>query len=47
IVEGHGGRIWVEGEEGKGSRFIFALPLEPRSERGEGEEGVTWHGIRS
>jgi two-component system phosphate regulon sensor histidine kinase PhoR len=28
IVEGHGGQIWVEGEEGKGSRFIFALPLD-------------------
>jgi light-regulated signal transduction histidine kinase (bacteriophytochrome) len=26
IVEGHGGRIWVESEAGEGARFTFALP---------------------
>ena len=32
MIDLHGGRIWAESEEGEGSKFIFLLPLEAKTD---------------
>jgi len=39
IVNGHGGRIWVENRAGRGSAFCFTLPVDASAGDKEGQPG--------
>lgn len=34
VIEAHGGKIWTESESGKGTTFVFLLPLDEKSSVG-------------
>ena len=43
LVEAHGGQIWIESEEGKGTRCFFTLPIYKSSGNSNGEKTKGQH----
>ena len=31
VIDAHGGRVWVESEVGKGTKFLFSVPIQVKS----------------
>jgi light-regulated signal transduction histidine kinase (bacteriophytochrome) len=44
VIEDHKGKVWIESEAGKGTKFLFTIPKNLKVSKGEEEKGETSEG---